>query len=49
MKKIKPKATSIRLGDLKPILQKEAMKLDRSLHWLMIKILKDYTKTIQKD
>lgn len=38
-KKEKPKATSIRLGHLKSHLQKEAMQLDRSLHWLMISIL----------
>lgn len=40
--KQKQKATSIRLGELKPPLQQEAMKLDRSLHWLMLKILKTH-------
>lgn len=44
----KGKATSIRLGELKPPLQQEAMKLDRSLHWLMIKVLKDYVASIKK-
>lgn len=33
-------ATAIRLGELKAPLQREAMNLDRSLHWLIRKILK---------
>lgn len=32
----------IRLGDLKPVLQKEAVSNDRSLHYWIKKILKEY-------
>jgi len=32
----------IRLGELKPILQQEALNNDRSLHYWIKKILKDY-------
>lgn len=32
----------VRLGDLKKPLQCEAMQADRSLHWLIKKILKEY-------
>ena len=35
----------IRLGELKPILQMEATQMDRSLHWLIKRILKDYTES----
>lgn len=38
----------IRLGELKPILQQEASLNDRSLHYLVIKILKDYVKSKAK-
>lgn len=34
----------IRLGEIKPILQKEAANNDRSLHYWIRKILKDYIK-----
>lgn len=34
----------VRLGDIKPILQKEASNNDRSLHYWIKKILKDYIK-----
>lgn len=34
----------VRLGELKPILQREALEQDRSLHNLIIKILKSYIK-----
>lgn len=34
----------IRLGELKPILQKEAAANERSLHYWINKILKDYVK-----
>lgn len=34
----------IRLGDLKPILQKEATENDRSLHYWIKKILSAYIK-----
>lgn len=36
------KATAIRLKELKAPLQKEAMKQDRSLNYLIIKILRDF-------
>ena len=32
----------IRLGELKPLLQKEALANDRSLHYWIIKILKTH-------
>lgn len=32
----------IRLGELKPLLQQEAMTNDRSLHYWIKKILKEY-------
>lgn len=38
----KDKPTPIRLKDLKAPLQMEAMKMDRSLNWLIISILKEY-------
>lgn len=38
----------IRLGELKPILQQEALINDRSLHYLIKKILSDYVKTKTK-
>ena len=48
MMKLEEKATSIRLGVLKAEMQKEAMRLDRSLHWLILKALREYVKTIKK-
>jgi hypothetical protein len=33
---------AVRLGDLKPPLQIEACELDRSLHWLIKKILRNH-------
>lgn len=36
------KPISVRLGDLKPLLQKEAAENDRSLHYWVKKILKEY-------
>lgn len=42
------KATSFRLKELKPILQEEAMKIDRSMHWLVIKVLKEYIADLKK-
>ena len=39
--------TPIRLNELKPLLQKEAMELDRSLNWLVCKIVKDYLSNKQ--
>ena len=38
----------IRLGELKPILQQEASQNDRSLHYWVVKILKEYVKTKPK-
>lgn len=34
----------VRLGDIKPTLQQEAHEADRSLHYIIVKILKDYVK-----
>lgn len=34
----------IRLGELKPILQQEAVSHDRSLHYWIKKILREYIK-----
>lgn len=48
LKKKDEKPTSIRLGELKPILHERSMELDRSIHWLIIKILKDYFKSPSK-
>jgi len=36
------------MGELKPLYRQEAFFLDRSMHWLMLKALKEYTKTFQK-
>ena len=36
------KPTSLRLGYLKPHLQMEANKRDRSLHWLLMKIITEH-------
>lgn len=33
------KPVPVKLGDMKPILQKEAFEKERSLHWLIKKIL----------
>jgi len=38
----KQNSTSIRFGDLKAPIQKKAMELDRSLNWLVCKMLKDH-------
>lgn len=38
------KPTSLRLGELKKPLQEEAFKQDRSLHWLIRKILKTWVE-----
>jgi predicted HicB family RNase H-like nuclease len=42
------KPTAIRLKDLKAPLQKEAMKQDRSLNYLIFKILKEFVNNIKK-
>jgi len=39
--------TPIRLNELKPLLQREAMEQDRSLNWLVCKIVKDYLSNKQ--
>lgn len=44
IKKRKDNPTPIRLGQLKCYLQKEAMEQDRSLHWLVVKILSAYVQ-----
>lgn len=41
-KKRADKPTPFRLGELKAPLQQEASELDRSLHWLVLKIIKTY-------
>ena len=41
--------TPIRLRDLKQPLQEEAMRIDRSLHWLVLKILRAYVSELKKD
>jgi len=38
----------IRLGDLKPVLQQQALEQDRSLHNWIIKILKSHIKKTAK-
>ena len=38
----------LRLGDKKPILQKEASENERSLHYWINKILRDYLKKKSK-
>lgn len=38
----------IRLGELKPILQQEALKNDRSLHYWVLKILKTHIDKIKE-
>lgn len=38
----------IRLGELKPILQQEATAEDRSLHYWIKKILKEYVEKSKK-
>jgi len=42
MEKDDKKPFPVRLGELKPFLQKEAMQADRSLHYWIKKILSDY-------
>jgi len=38
----------VKLGDIKPILQSYAAEDDRSLHYLIKKILNEWVKTKQK-
>jgi predicted HicB family RNase H-like nuclease len=40
--------TNIRLKHLKPPLQEEASRLDKSLNWLVCKVLHEYVKTLKK-
>lgn len=40
--------TAVRLKELKAPLQKEAMQQDRSLNWLIYKILKDFVNNLKK-
>lgn len=42
------KPTAIRLKELKAPLQKEAMKQDRSLNYLICKILSDFLNNLKK-
>lgn len=37
--------TSIRLGELEQPLRDEASEKERALHWLIIRILRDYLKS----
>lgn len=48
MKTDNNKPFPVRLGDSKSFLQKEAMANDRSLHYWINKILKDYIKAKPK-
>ena len=48
MKEETSNPTSFKLGELKAPLQKEAHRLDRSLHWLVLKVLREYIKTLKK-
>lgn len=43
-KKRKDNPTPFRLGEIKAPLQREAAELDRSLHWLVLRILSNYLK-----
>ena len=42
MAKTDKNPVSIKLGELKPFLYKEAVAADRSLHYWILKILKEY-------
>lgn len=44
----KHKPTSVILKELRAPLQREAMRQDRSLNWLVFKILKEYVATLKK-
>lgn len=39
---VKKQGTTIRLLEIQPALQKKAMELDRSLSWVVCKMLKDH-------
>lgn len=45
MSKSNNKPFPVRLGDLKPFLQKEAYQNKRSLHWWIKEILYNYKKS----
>ena len=49
MKTDNNKPFPIRLGDIKPILQKEAAAHDRSLHYWIKKILGEYIKKSKQE
>lgn len=40
-------ATPIRLKEIKAELQIEAAKIDRSLNWLVVKVLKDFLMSLK--
>jgi hypothetical protein len=42
------KPTSIKLGELKPILQREATAKDRSLHYIIKQVLKTHIESKKK-
>jgi len=48
MSNTKYKPTPIRLKELKAPLQEEAMKIDRSLNWLIVKLAKDFLNNLKK-
>lgn len=48
MEKDDNKPFPVRLGELKPFLQAEALKADRSLHYWIKKILGDYKNKKEK-
>lgn len=43
------KPTPVRLKELKAPLQEEAMRIDRSLNWLIVKVLKEYLKELKRE
>lgn len=47
MKKTESGSTSVRLKEIKAPLQEEAMKQDRSLNWLIFKVLKDFLTNLK--
>ena len=42
------KPTPVRLKELKAPMQEEAMKIDRSLNWLMVKLARDFLNSLKK-
>lgn len=38
----------VRMGEFKPLYQSEAVKRDRSMHWLILQAIKEYEKTFSR-